>query len=182
MKVKIQNGLQALPMLLSLVILSLFSSHSLHSTYADFFHFLKSVMLPSVIDFVYADLSLRWECLTLTLQHHPVNFISSFSLQLKHNFLKEAVHPSPFPVQLKIFQCTYIMLWIFMFPSISPKPNMVSVINQELNQWLFKNRLRVKFQPVLGQAWGCELWLFGLNSGVLTPTAHSPTKCLMVHS
>lgn len=60
-----QNGPQALcvcPCFFSIVIISHSSSQFLHSNYPDFFHFLKSIMLPSIIGFVCADRSACWRC------------------------------------------------------------------------------------------------------------------------
>lgn len=91
-----QNGPQALrvcPCFFSIVIISHSSSQFLHFNYPDFLHFLKSIMLPSIIDFVCADLS------EMRIFHpHP---------SPKDSFLQETfpIH-LPFPVQFRILQLT----------------------------------------------------------------------------
>lgn len=98
-----QNGLQTLhvwPGFLSSVILSP-SSRSLHFNYSNFFHVFKSIMPPSITDFVYVHPSLQWDCLTLTLHCHITDLISSFSFQLKvTSLMKPYTLPTfPSPIQ-----------------------------------------------------------------------------------
>lgn len=82
-----------------------------------------------------------------------VDFISSFSLQLKGPSLKKpytlSPHPSrprprPFPAYFGTPPFISQMSWIRKFITVRSTPNTVLGIQQELNKQVLKNRLRAK--------------------------------------
>lgn len=118
------RGLHAWPCFLCRVIRSHPPSHTLHSNYPDFFHFLKSIALPSIIDLVCADLSLKWGCLTLTPHHYPLDFISPLAFSSRTTSSRKP-YTSPFPIWLRIPPCICQMSWTPMFTIAFLMPSIV---------------------------------------------------------